>query len=289
MSKLVTITLNSPVGGSVGPTLFLTSDVGVVSPNTATVTQLLAGFIVTLDDAATYVTVSDDGGCKISIQLFLPTTTTSTTTSTTSTTTTTTTACPCNTYQFTGNFPVVTFTFVECNSFSELTIPLGIKQTNIYCVDNSQPITMIGNGTYEIIGDPAECCTITTPTTTSTTSTTTSTTTFNPNNFEIYNNASFGFIQNITNSIGGVFYTITGGASFPISSFGGYSYGTHTAFADSIKVTITDRNSGNIAVYVNSLQVGCINTTGTGTYTITGISFSSTDLVQIIYSYGPCV
>jgi len=86
-------------------------------------------------------------------------TTSSTTTSTTSTTsTTTTTTCPCNNYLFVGSSPVVAFTFVECGGVEETSIGLGDKQSEIYCVDNSYPIFMSGDGSYGIDGDPNDCC-----------------------------------------------------------------------------------------------------------------------------------
>lgn len=165
MPKLLTITLNSPVGASVGPTVSLTTDVGVVSPNTATVAQLLAGFVVILDDAATVVNVVSTGACNLTIPIALPTTTsttstttTSTTSTTTSSTTTTTTVCPCNTYLFVGNSPVVGFIFNQCGQTDQTTIGLGDGESASYCVDNSYAINMFGDGSYNIQGDSLNCC-----------------------------------------------------------------------------------------------------------------------------------
>jgi len=49
----VTITLSSPLGANLGPNFNLTADVGVVTPNTATKTQLLDGIQVEVDNSAT--------------------------------------------------------------------------------------------------------------------------------------------------------------------------------------------------------------------------------------------
>lgn len=177
MTTQVILTLNSPVGGSVGPILTLTADVGVVVPNTATVTQLLAGFIVTIDTLATIISATSSGECTIIIPFIIPATTTTTSTTSTTTTTTTTTLCPCNSYFFYGASPVSSFTFRECEATSNTTIGLGDRESDFRCVDNAYPISVIGSGTYIIYGDLADCCTPTTSTTTTSTTSTTSTTT----------------------------------------------------------------------------------------------------------------
>lgn len=84
----ILIKLNSGQGVSLGPDFTLAANFGLVSPNTATLDELLVGKLVSVDNAATQVTVLSNGLCENA--LIIPiTTTTSTTTSTTTTTTTT--------------------------------------------------------------------------------------------------------------------------------------------------------------------------------------------------------
>ena len=58
----VTITLDPGAGADLGP-FNLTANTGTVSPSTATRAQLLAGLEVTVDNAATSVTVTSTGNC----------------------------------------------------------------------------------------------------------------------------------------------------------------------------------------------------------------------------------
>jgi hypothetical protein len=102
MARNILLILGSGLGSNLGPNFNLTSDAGAVTPSTATRTQLLAGLIVSVNDATTSVTVTSTGVCANSITQSLPcppltTTTTTTTTAaptTTSTTTTSTTTAP---------------------------------------------------------------------------------------------------------------------------------------------------------------------------------------------------
>ena len=59
----VLVTLNSGLGSDLGPNFSLTTDVGTVTPSTATKTQLLAGKNVTVDNSATTITVTSVGHC----------------------------------------------------------------------------------------------------------------------------------------------------------------------------------------------------------------------------------
>ena len=113
----VLIILNSGQGISLGVNFTLAANVGVVVPSTATLSELLAGKPVVVDNGATSVTVTSLGVCTNALILPIstttstttipPTTTTSTTTTsttsttTTSTTTTTTLAPAYNYYTFT--------------------------------------------------------------------------------------------------------------------------------------------------------------------------------------------
>ena len=59
----VLLTLNSGLGADLGPNFTLTANVGVVSPNTATKTELLAGKALTINNLATNVRVTSVGTC----------------------------------------------------------------------------------------------------------------------------------------------------------------------------------------------------------------------------------
>ena len=91
----VLIILNSGQGISLGVNFTLAADVGVVVPSTATLSELLAGKPVVVDNGATSVTVTSLGVCTNALILPISTTTSTTTippTTTTSTTTTSTTS-----------------------------------------------------------------------------------------------------------------------------------------------------------------------------------------------------
>jgi hypothetical protein len=94
MARSITLTLGAGLGADLGPNFDLTADVGVVTPSTATKTELTAGKSVSVDDAATQVTVTSTGTCTNAITQTIPCTggTTTTTTTEAPTTTTTTTA-----------------------------------------------------------------------------------------------------------------------------------------------------------------------------------------------------
>lgn len=59
----VILTLNTGLGADLGPNFTLTANVGVVTPNTATKTELLAGKALVIDNAATNVRVTSVGTC----------------------------------------------------------------------------------------------------------------------------------------------------------------------------------------------------------------------------------
>lgn len=65
----VTLTLNSGLGANLGPNFNLTANVGTVSPLTATLSELLAGKIVSVDNSATQVTITSTGNCTNSLTL----------------------------------------------------------------------------------------------------------------------------------------------------------------------------------------------------------------------------
>jgi hypothetical protein len=65
----INLTLNSGQGADLGPNFDLTADTGVVDPLTATLTELLAGKFVVVDDLATEVTITSIGSCTNSLTL----------------------------------------------------------------------------------------------------------------------------------------------------------------------------------------------------------------------------
>jgi hypothetical protein len=105
MAMNITLTLTAGLGADLGPNFNLTSNVGSVTPSTATKTELTTGKSVSVDDAATQVTITSTGTCTNALTLNIsgiPATTTTTTTTTTTaapttTTTTTTTEAPTTT------------------------------------------------------------------------------------------------------------------------------------------------------------------------------------------------
>jgi hypothetical protein len=95
----ILITLNSGLGASLGPNFNITANTGSVSPSTATLTELLAGKVVSGSTSVGSITLTSTGVCTNSIILPVPSvpTTTTTTTIAPTTTTTTTTIAPTTT------------------------------------------------------------------------------------------------------------------------------------------------------------------------------------------------
>jgi hypothetical protein len=133
MAMNITLTLTAGLGADLGPNFNLTANVGSVTPSTATKTELTTGKSVSVDDAATQVTITSTGTCTNALTLNIsgiPATTTTTTTTTeapTTTTTTTTAAPPATstlTFEFIGStYGTSTFKFILPNPLSvDLTI-----------------------------------------------------------------------------------------------------------------------------------------------------------------------
>jgi hypothetical protein len=92
MARSITLTLGAGMGADLGPNFNLTANVGSVTPSTATKSELTAGKSVSVDDAATQVTITSTGTCTNAATQTIPcaggTTTTTTTGAPTTTTTT---------------------------------------------------------------------------------------------------------------------------------------------------------------------------------------------------------
>ena len=102
MARNITLTLGAGLGADLGPNFNLTANVGSVTPSTATKSELTAGKGVSVDDAATQVTITSTGTCTNAITQTIPCGgTTSTTTTEAPTTTTTTAASSCINYTYT--------------------------------------------------------------------------------------------------------------------------------------------------------------------------------------------
>jgi hypothetical protein len=113
MAMNITLTLTAGLGTDLGPNFNLTSNVGSVTPSTATKTELTTGKSVSVDDAATQVTITSTGTCTNALTLNIsgiPATTTTTTTTEAPTTTTTTEAPTTTTTTTTTEAPTTTTT-----------------------------------------------------------------------------------------------------------------------------------------------------------------------------------
>lgn len=67
MARNITLTLGPGLGSNLGPNFNLTANSGVVTPSTATRTELLAGKIVSVDDIASQATITSIGTCTNAI------------------------------------------------------------------------------------------------------------------------------------------------------------------------------------------------------------------------------
>jgi hypothetical protein len=151
MARNITLTLGAGLGADLGPNFNLTANVGSVTPSTATKTELTAGKSVSVDDAATQVTVTSTGTCTNAITQTIPcavTTTTTTTTEPPTTTTTTTAALTCNYYTIEGA-PSIDVEWVECdgtpNSDTVTTaITICAQTDSVYQTGGAGNITELG-------------------------------------------------------------------------------------------------------------------------------------------------
>ena len=72
MARSLTLTLGTPLGGNLGPNFNISANYGVVTPSTATRSELLAGKIVSVDDLAVSVSITSIGSCTNTITQNIP-------------------------------------------------------------------------------------------------------------------------------------------------------------------------------------------------------------------------
>jgi hypothetical protein len=78
---IIFVQIDSTTGNGLGPNFAISSNIGQVSPNTATRQELLNGVYLTVNDASTKITLTSQGNCTNSITVditnlpFTPTTT----------------------------------------------------------------------------------------------------------------------------------------------------------------------------------------------------------------------
>jgi hypothetical protein len=188
------------------------------------------------------------------------TSTTSTTSTSTSTTSTTTAAINCN---YNGGTAVMVYPTTTSTSTSTSTTAAPTTSTT---------------------------STTTAAPTTTTTSTSTTTTTAAPGgSFTITNTASNGQIVDVTTTSGAYFYFFNSGA-FPISTGQSASGGGATITNGPIYVEMTGVTTAVcMTLTVNSIEIETLYVGGSGTYTFSNVTFTSSDVVVIEYGTLSCL
>jgi hypothetical protein len=172
MARSITLTLGAGLGADLGPNFNLTANVGSVTPSTATKTELTAGKSVSVDDAASEVTVTSTGTCTNAITQTIPCVTTTTTTTTAAPTTTTAAPTVCFEATVTSTDPTYGATINGYLCDGTAYYDPGMFGTQTICV---QSISVAG-GDYTVGG----ACYAETTTTTTTTEAPPTTTTAAP-------------------------------------------------------------------------------------------------------------
>jgi hypothetical protein len=240
---------------------------------------------------------------------------------TTTTTTTTTTAAPtCKEYQITSTDPVYGADISGTDCYGDPYSDTGFFGTVNLCF---QEYTLgVADGTFSLVGDCTPATTTTTtaaPTTTTTTeaatttttteaatttttteaattttttteaaTTTTTTTTAAPSEtFFIENVDGAGTVDDVTS--GGLAFIVITTGNFPLSS-GQICSGTQSSLTGAnVEVEISGTSAyGCLALYINTVPITNIATSGTGTYTFTGVTITTSDIVEILYTNGAC-
>jgi hypothetical protein len=323
MAINITLTLTAGLGADLGPNFNLTANVGSVTPSTATKTELTTGINVSVDDAATQVTITSTGTCTNALTLNIsgiPTTTTTTTTTTeapTTTTTTTTTEAPTTTTTTTVAPTCSSFTLTdEPANVSGLEVRYRKCSTGDVVTEsvNAQLSTDNGNGTFTYIICVDQISSYSTPvcvesgievscpvgwsmgapcgggggTTTTTTAAPTTTTAAPAGTFTVKNTSGSGVISDVYGP-GGIYFYITTAGSFPISNGQQVDATGASRTGDDIIVEISSYSSTScLSLYINGGLSGQLQVDANGTYTFTNKTFTSSDVVLIEYVSGVC-
>ena len=164
MARNITLTLGAGLGADLGPNFNLTANVGSVTPSTATKSELTAGKSVSVDDAATQVTITSTGTCTNTITQTIPCAGETTTTTSTSTTTS---APTCHNYQIEGA-PSIDVEWLECDGTTNSDT---VTDAIVICAQTGT-VTQTGGA-----GNITQLSACSSPTTTTTAAPTTTTTT----------------------------------------------------------------------------------------------------------------
>jgi hypothetical protein len=172
MARNITLTLGVGLGADLGPNFNLTANVGSVTPSTATKSELTAGKSVSVDDAATQVTVTSTGTCTNSITQTIPCGGTTTTTTAATTTTTTTTGIVCELWEIINSNNTTTVQYYDCDNILQTMelLPeeiLGCFSVNSNGFGENSPFS----ANFPITQNKCETTTTTTAATTTTTTT----------------------------------------------------------------------------------------------------------------------
>ena len=303
----VTVTLNSGHGISLGPRFFLIPNVGYAEPFEANISELLAGKVIEVSDSATEIQVISNGICENGITLtvgVIPTTTTAAPTTTTAAPTTTT-AAPTTTTAAPTTTTAAPTTTTAAPTTTSTTTSGGGAPTTTTAAPTTTPTTTAGPGSLDwdcILGtctnvgtglgvyiDYAECIAYGcegTPTTT--TAAPTTTTAAPAGTFTVKNTSGPGEIADVVGTGGSYFYFFNTG-NFPLTSGQQADGGGASVTSSDIFVDIASTSAaGCLTLYINTAPSGQLQSTGTGTYTFTNKTFTSSDVVLIEYVDGTC-
>ncbi len=137
MARNITLTLGAGLGADLGPNFNLTANVGSVTPSTATKSELTAGKSVSVDDAATEVTITSTGTCTNAITQTIPCAGETTTTTSTSTTTTTTSGIVCEDWEILNGAFTNVIDYKDCSgNVQQFTLDPG-EIVNCFSVDSN--------------------------------------------------------------------------------------------------------------------------------------------------------
>ena len=317
----VTVTLNSGHGISLGPRFFLIPNVGYAEPFEANISELLAGKVIEVSDSATEIQVISNGICENGITLtvgVIPTTTTAAPTTTTAAPTTTTaaptttTAAPTTTTAAPTTTTAAPTTTTAAPTTTSTTTSGGGAPTTTTAAPTTTTTTTAGPGSLDwdcILGtctnvgtglgvyiDYAECIaygcegtpTTTTAAPTTTTAAPTTTTAAPAGTFTVKNTSGPGEIADVVGTGGSYFYFFNTG-NFPLTSGQQADGGGASVTSSDIFVDIASTSAaGCLTLYINTAPSGQLQSTGTGTYTFTNKTFTSSDVVLIEYVDGTC-